>query len=147
GTTEEFASRLTNGLIKERYNVELIKIKTDVKVTGPHQSFKVLNPPDCSKFEYVLFGGPVWAFSACPVILEAIKNSSGLTNKKVIPFVTMGLPFKFLGGIQAINKINKTAQESGAIALSGFIITKLFHNFKANMDKSVNELISIVKNS
>ncbi|MEO0136584.1 MAG: hypothetical protein ABIL39_05075 [candidate division WOR-3 bacterium] len=145
GTTEEFAGRIANSLIKERYNVEMIKIETDVRVTGPGQTFKVLNPPDCTKFDWVLFGGPVWAFRACPVTLEAIKNSRGLENKKVLLFVTMGFPFKILGGSQAINKMTRAAQEHGATVQAGFIITRLFHDFKADMDKAVEAIVKMIK--
>ncbi|MCX7995707.1 MAG: hypothetical protein N3A65_08075, partial [candidate division WOR-3 bacterium] len=134
GTTEDFAGRIANGLIKERYNVELIKIKTDVNVTAPGQSFRILNLLDCSRFDFVLFGGPVWAFGACPVVLEAIKKSQGLAGKKFIPFVTMGLPFKFLGGTRALHEMGKVAKGSEASVLPGFIIPKLFHNYKADMD-------------
>ncbi|MEO0123986.1 MAG: hypothetical protein ABIL69_08310 [candidate division WOR-3 bacterium] len=145
GTTEEFASRIANGLIKEKHHVELISIKTDVKVTGPGQSFKILNEPDCSNFDFILFGCPVWAFSACPVLIEVIKKSEGLSGKKVIPFVTMGFPFRFLGGIQAIRQIEKTARGRGAEVLSGIVIPRLFHDFKALMDKAVIDIIEIVK--
>lgn len=147
GTTEEFASRIANGLIKEKHHVELIKIKTDVTVSGPGQSFKVLNELDCSKFDFILFGCPVWAFSTCPVLIETIKKSKGLSSKKVIPFVTMGFPFRFLGGTQAIRQIEKTARERGAEVLPGIIIPKLFHDFKSIMDRAVIDIMQIMKNS
>uniref|UniRef100_A0A7C6EGV7 Flavodoxin-like domain-containing protein n=1 Tax=candidate division WOR-3 bacterium TaxID=2052148 RepID=A0A7C6EGV7_UNCW3 len=146
GTTEEFASRIVNGLIKERHHVELVNIKTDVKVTGPGQGFKIMNATDCSNFDFIMFGCPVWAFSACPVIIEAIKKSSGLSGKKVMPFVTMGFPFRCLGGSRAVKQIEKTAREMGADVLPGIVIPKLFHDFKALMDKAVNDIIAIVKN-
>ncbi len=145
GTTEEFASRIANALIKDKHHVELINIKTDVKVTGPGQSFKILNEPDCSRFDLVLFGCPVWAFSACPVLIAAIKKSNGLSGKKVIPFVTMGFPFRFLGGTQALRQIEKDAKNKGADVMPGIVIPKLFHDFKSLMDKAVLEIIEIVK--
>lgn len=145
GTTEEFARRIYNGLIKEKHQVELIKIKTDKPITVPRQDFKITNELDFAGFDLVLFGGPVWAFSACPVIMEAIKKSKNLSDKKVVPFVTMGFPLKFLGGTQAIRKITRAVAEMGGDVLPGIIIPKLFHDFKALMDKSVRELISSIE--
>lgn len=147
GTTEEFAGRIANGLIKEKNLVKLFKIETDVKVTEPRQDFKILNLPECSKFDLVLFGGPVWAFSACPVIIEAINKSGGLSGKKVIPFVTMGLPFKFMGGFRAINQMTKAATAMGASVLPGIIIPKLFHDFRKLMDKAVIDIIASIRNA
>jgi len=146
GTTEEFASRIANALIKEKHHVEIVKIRTSVEVTGPGQKFKIINEPDFSKFDIVLWGGPVWAFSACPVIIECIKKSKGLSDKKVIPFVTMGLPFKSFGGNRAINQISKTTMDMGAKVLFATIIPKLFHNFKKLMDEEVIKIASMIKN-
>ncbi|MEO0185603.1 MAG: flavodoxin domain-containing protein [candidate division WOR-3 bacterium] len=146
GTTEEFANRIANGLIKEKHHVEVVKIKTNIEVKGPGQKFEIQNNPDCSRFDFILFGGPVWAFSACPVVLQFIKQSIGLTGKKIIPFVTMGFPFKSLGGNNAINQINKAAKTVGAEVISGVIIPKLFHDYKKLMDKAVLEIVSKIRN-
>ncbi|MGB9719999.1 MAG: flavodoxin family protein [bacterium] len=146
GTTEELANRIANGLIKEKHHVEVVKIRPNINVTGPGQEFEIQNEPDCSKFDLILFGGPVWAFSACPVVLQFIKKSKGLAGKKIIPFVTMGFPFKSLGGKNAINQIGKTAKAFGAEVVSCIIIPKLFHDYRKLMDKEVLGVISKIKN-
>jgi flavodoxin len=145
GFTEEFVNRIANGLIKERYHVEIIRLKTNIEVTGPFQGFKILEEPDCSKFDYVLFGGPVWAFSICPVVIEGIKISKGLSGKDVILFVTMGFPFKFMGGTRAINQMSEQVRKMGANVVSQIIIPRLFHDSNALMDKAINEIKGLLK--
>ncbi len=148
GMTEEFASRIANGLIKEKHHVELIKIKTNIEVTGPGRKFNVLNAVDCSGFDFVLFGGPVWAFSACPVVLESIRISKGLSGKKFIPFATMGFPFIFLGGKHAIDQTGRVAKEMGAeVVQNGVVIPKLFHDYRKLMDRAVVGIIATIGNA
>jgi CheY-like chemotaxis protein len=127
---------------------KLIKIKTNIEVTGPGRKFNVLNAVDCSRFDFVLFGGPVWAFSACPVVLESIRISKGLSGKKLIPFATMGFPFIFLGGKQAIDQTGRVAKEMGAeVVQNGVVIPKLFRDYKNLMDRAVVGIIATIGNA
>lgn len=145
GTTEEFARRIANKLMEANHHVSLVKLTTNVEVTGPGQRFEIKNPPDCSKFDFILLGGPVWAFSACSVILEFIKKSPGIRGKKMLPFVTMGFPFKFLGGNNAINQMKKTAEKMGAMVLPGIIVPKLFRDYYKLMDESASKIPILIK--
>ncbi len=145
GTTEEFARRIENVLIKNGYNVKSVKIITDVEVTGPGQKFELKMDTDCSEFDVILFGGPVWAFSACPVVIEYIKTSKGLAGKKVIPFVTMGFPFSFMGGNRAINQIKKIAKDMKADIQPGVVMPKLFHKISKVMDEGALKILSTIR--
>ncbi|MGQ9465792.1 MAG: flavodoxin family protein [bacterium] len=145
GTTEEFANVIAKALINEKNHIEIAKIKTNVKVTAPYQKFEILDLPDCSKYDFILIGGPVWAFSICPVVAEFIKKSKGLANKKVIPFITMGLPFSFFGGNQALKQMSRLIKENGGVALSGVVVMKLFHKINEMMEKKAMQVISMTK--
>lgn len=147
GTTEEFANVIAKALINEKNHIEIAKIKTNVEVTGPYQKFGILNLPDFSTYDFILIGGPVWAFSICPVVAEFIKKSKGLSNKKVIPFITMGFPLTFLGGNQSLKQMSKLIKENGGIALSGVVVTKLFHKINEMMEERAMQVVSIIRNT
>ncbi len=145
GTTEEFARLIANALLKENHHVEITKLKTNPELTKPESKFEILNMPDCAKFDILIIGGPVWAFRACPVVLEFIRKSNGITGRKVIPFVTMGFPFKCLGGTNAIKQMGDTANRAGCDVQPGIIIPKLFHDFKRTMEQEALKIASSIK--
>jgi len=57
----------------------------------------------------------------------------------------MGFPFPFMGGAQASTLISNTASDSGAMALPGKIILKLFRNYHLHMEKVAAEISSYFK--
>ena len=144
GTTRKFADRIADRLRKDGHNINLVQIETDVPVeSGSVRSckkFVITTLPDTKTYDTLLMGGPVWGFSASPVIIECINALGDLQGKKVLPFVTMGFPFKFMGGRQAIALMSRTAGEKKATVLPGAIIAKLFHDFERDFDKAADAI-------
>ncbi|MDD4362681.1 MAG: hypothetical protein PHD33_00515 [Atribacterota bacterium] len=147
GTTLEFSEHIAAKLRENKHTVHLIHLQTDPVIksgTVRHSiPFKFTNFPEIKEYELILLGGPVWAFSASPVVISALDKMEDLSGKKLLPFVTMGFFHPSLGGRQAINMISSKAREKGATILPGKIIPKLFHDFR-NLFKVEAE--DIVKN-
>ena len=72
GTTLGFGHLIGGTLREEGHQIELVDLQTDAPVNfgsvRSAPSFKVTNLPDGSKYDALLVGGPVWAFSACPAL-------------------------------------------------------------------------------
>jgi flavodoxin len=151
GTTRRFADRIADRLKKEGHSIGVIQIETDVPIeSGSVRSckkFAITNLPDVKEYDALLLGGPVWGFSASPVIVSCINALGDLKGKKVIPFVTHGFPFRFMGGKQAIGLMNRNAVEKKATVLPGAIISKLFHDIEKDMDKAVDSIVSTLRQS
>jgi flavodoxin len=89
-------------------------------VTFTGNKFEIKSPPKLDEFDAVLAGGPVWMFNASPVIMKyLIEDAQKLKGKKALSFVTMGSPFKFMGGERAIRKMNGEFEAAGADVLEG----------------------------
>ncbi len=132
GNTRKFAEIIEKKLKSKKHATDLFDLKVTGDVHPGAKNFKISNSPDISSYDTVLIGTPVWAFSSAPVIPAFLKNTD-LKGKKVLPFVTMGFPFKVLGGTRAISVLSKAAANNGAEVLPGSIVTKLFHNYMAMM--------------
>lgn len=149
GTTQRFGKLIAEKLKNCNHTVDIIELKTEVPINSgsvrQKQKITVLNIPDCTNYDAVLIGGPVWAFSASPVVITCMKELSGIRGKKLLPFVTMGFPFTFMGGLQAINLMSSTASDLGATVLTGQIVPKLFHNYELYMEKIASEIPSYFK--
>lgn len=144
GTTLKLGNLFTEKLRQKGHSVEVTELKTDPPVDSGtvrnHPPFSLTNLPDCHKYDALLVGGPVWAFSASPVIFEAVKALKDVSGKKVMPFATEGFPFTFAGGKQAIGLMSRILAEKGANVLPGKIVTSL--NREKMMEKAASEVAS-----
>jgi hypothetical protein len=78
--------------------------------------------------------------SATPVAITCVKKLNGIKGKKVIPFITMSFPFQWMGGKHAAKQISQLALAAGATAVQGAIVTKMFHDYTAQMDREAIRL-------
>ena len=151
GTTRKFADRIADRLKKDGNSITVIQIETDVPIeSGSVRSckkFTITNLPDIKEYDALLVGGPVWGFSASPVIVACINALGDFEGKKVFPFVTQGFPFKFLGGKQAIGLMSRSAAEKKATVLPGAVISKLFHDIEKNMDRAADSIALTLRQS
>jgi flavodoxin len=149
GTTRKFADRIADRLRKDGHSVDLVQLETDVPIkTGSVrkcEKFTITNLPDIKGYDTLLFGGPVWGFSASPVIVECMNALGKFEGKKVLPFVTGGLPFKFMGAKQAIVLMSRNAASKNAKVLPGAIVLKLFHDLEKGMDQAIDTISSSLK--
>ena len=142
----KFAEIIAGKLRQKGNIVEIIRLETDGPVQGSVRqapAFTITNLPEIGRFEVLLTGGPVWAFSASPVIVECLKKLRNLSGKKVIPFVTMGFPLPGMGGVQGIALMSSIAAKAGAEVLPGKIIPKMFHNYRAMMEQAAGEIAAL----
>ncbi len=151
GTTRKFADRIAGTLKDSGHSIKLIQLETDVSIkSGSVRScakFVITNLPDIKEYDTVLLGGPVWGFSASPVIIACINALGDLKGKKVLPFVTQGFPFAFMGANQAIALMSHTAADKKATVLPGFAVSKLFHDIEKDMDKAAASVSSVLKSA
>lgn len=148
GTTKKFAEKISDALRIKGNTVDTIQLKTDVPINSgsvrSSSKFKITNLPDIKKYDVILTGGPVWAFSASPVIIKCIENLN-FAHKKVLPFVTMGFPFRPMGGNQAIALMSKVAIKKDATVLPGVIVPKLFHDINKEMAHEIETIIKTIQ--
>jgi flavodoxin len=149
GTTRKFGDRIAERLKRDVHSTDLVQIETDVPIKSGSvrscEKFKITNLPDIKGYDALLFGGPVWGFSASPVIIECMNALGDLDGKKVLPFVTAGFPFKFMGAKQAIAYMSRSAVGKKATVLPGVAVSKLFHDFEKDFDKAADEIASTLK--
>ena len=144
GNTLKLGNLFAEKLRQKGHSVDVTELRTDPPVDSGtvrhHPPFSVINLPDCSKYDALLVGGPVWAFSASPVIYEAVKALKDVSGKKVMPFATEGFPFTFAGGKQAIGLMSRILAEKGANVLPGKVVTS--RNREKMMEKAASEVAS-----
>ena len=95
GHTLNVARRIASQCTSEKIDADIVPLKAEGELSPMSKNVKIINPPDISKYDTLIFAGPVWAFNASPVITSFLKSVSGCKGKKILCFVTMGFPFPF----------------------------------------------------
>jgi len=75
--------------------------------------------PNLSNYDVLVWGGPIWAFTASPVICSFIKDIPTLKGKKALCFTTSGFPEPLSGAKGAHKKLSGLLEELGATVLEG----------------------------
>lgn len=142
GYTAKVAQLLGAAFKKRGDDTDTILLRTSGKVAPGSASFEIRNPPDIDRYDVVVLGGPVWAFAASPVIMKYLRKTGRLTGKKVLCFVTKGLPFLWTGGTQALNSMQKELELSGAAVLPGEIIWAPAHRSEAKLKPFIDRIVA-----
>lgn len=146
GHTLAFARAIEAKLKSNGHEVEILGLRTIGAVSpGSRSKFELKNPPELDAFEFLLIGGPVWAFKASPVVMKYLAQTGNLKGKKALPFVTMGLPFRFTGGERALRMMSEELEMSGADVLPGVMLHYMFKVDQNKLDKAVERVSSAIE--
>lgn len=132
GHTARFAKIIASKFNENGHDADVKLLRTTGNVAPFKKNFELRNPPDINEYDAALFGGPVWAFSASPVIMKYLSQLNSFKGKKAASFATMGFPFLWMGGNQAIKAMDNSLECCGADILKGEVVP---YHFKANTER------------
>jgi flavodoxin len=136
GHTNEVAQKLQEKLQAAGNEVEVEQIRLAGGQQTPDKNSQIENPPDAGKYDAVIFGAPVQAFSLSKVMSMYLEQIPSLQDKKIALFVTKGLRFNWTGGNQAIGKMKKISQAKGGMVYGMDIIV-----WNKNRDEKIAEVV------
>lgn len=132
GHTVVLAKAIAELLRKAGHEVDIELLRVRGKATPGARNFEIRNSPDVSPYDVLLVGGPVWGFSASPVIMRFLGELTSIKGKRAAPFVTMGFPHRALGGARALKKMTESLELSGAEVMEGEAV---FYFFRRNQER------------
>jgi flavodoxin len=144
GHTAGVAKAIAEKFRESGHEVDIKLLLTTGMARPGSKRFTICNAPDeeeIESFEAILFGGPVWGFKASPVIAEYLTWLKKLNNKKVLSFVTHGLPWPALGGNQAIKAMDSDLKASGGEVMPGEILHYFFGINKTKLDEAIARIV------
>lgn len=123
GNTNSVALKLKEKLSTAGHSVDIERVEVSGELGPGVTNFQLKTKPDVDKYDALVFGAPVQAFSLSPVMKRYLMQIAPLKNKKVACFVTKHLLFYWTGGNQAVNKMKKICEsKDGAVCGSGIVI-------------------------
>lgn len=118
GNTLSVAERLKEALARAGHTVAVERVEAE-----PGQPLKLKTAPDPRKYDAVLFGSPVHAFSLAPAMRAYLAQVPALEGKRVAGFVTQGLPFAWLGGNRALRQLRRACEAKGGTFCRSGLVT------------------------
>jgi NAD(P)H dehydrogenase (quinone) len=140
GNTAKLALAITHALRDKGHtvDVELLRPIGKVAVRARHVEFRTL--PETDEFDTLLVGGPIWGFTASPVVVSLLNQLKSLKGKKVLFFLTSGFPSAISGCKGAQTKVKKLLEELGATVLEGESLSWGFWCSKKRMEATVEKI-------
>ncbi len=114
GNTFEVASRLKGSLEQKGYSVSLEQVTLEKDAKPGEKDIKLVNIPDVERYEQLIFGSPVQAFSLAEGMNAYLEQIPSLEGKEVSLFVTKQLPFAWTGGNRTLGQMEKICAGKGA---------------------------------
>ena len=137
GNTLSVGERLKQVLLNKGYEVELERIKAIDENPQSRNSIQLSEIPDVTRYDEIILGAPVRAFSLNPIMKVYLGNLPDLQGKKISCFVTEHFSYAWMGGNHAISQIKRMVHnKNGNVADSGVV------NWSNTMrEKQINEII------
>jgi flavodoxin len=146
GNTLSVAEKLEKKLSGAGHSVKLERV-TASGDARPHKKVELMNKPHVDKYEALVFGSPVMAFSLAAPMKSYLEQLGSLKGKQVACFVTKGLPGNWTGGNKAIGIMKKTCESKGAIIIGTEIIKWRGKNLDQEIDGAVDRLSGLFRSS
>jgi flavodoxin len=142
GNTYSVALKLQEKLSAAGHTVSLERVEVTGEVQpGKPVQFKML--PDAAKYEALVFGSPVQAFSLCQAMVEYLKQVAPLQDKKVAFLVTQAFPYPWLGGNRAVRQMKRLCESKGATVCGSGIVNWMKKSREQQIVEVVDRLSSL----
>jgi NAD(P)H dehydrogenase (quinone) len=137
GNTYSVAEKLKQKLAASNHTVTVEKVIPSGDVRPGMKNVRFDTLPAVEKYDALVFGAPVQAFSLSVVMSAYLDQLSSLSGKKTVCFVTKALPFNWTGANSALNKM-KSICESKSAKIDG---TGVVHWGKTVREQSISSLL------
>ncbi|NLD91034.1 MAG: hypothetical protein GX639_00050 [Fibrobacter sp.] len=130
GTTFTVARKIASLFTDAKINCDIIRLESKDILRPRLKNIAISTKVNLENYDTVIFGTPVWAFTAAPVVPSFLNTKPVLSGKKVLNFITMGFSLRFLGGNSAQRLLDVLTLECGATVIKngGIISQSSMHN-------------------
>jgi flavodoxin len=122
GNTNSVAVKIKNKLNESGYTAEIEKIEVNGNCKPGGEDFEFTNIPDPDKYEALIFGAQVMAFSLSPVMKKYLNSLADLKSMKTGLLITQQFPFAWMGGNRAVKQMRKICESKGAVICGSAIV-------------------------
>lgn len=138
GNTFSVAQKLQESLQFGGHEASILKITARNDDETDFRKVVLEENPTPSGFDIVIFGAPVRGFALSAVMQAYLSGIEHLNGIKVACFLTQFFPFRWMGGIPAMNQFVQACKAKGALPYETGIIN---WSAKNKREKQIPEVI------
>lgn len=143
GNTYLVARKLKEKLDASGHSAKIEQVTITGDASPGAKNFQLETIPGVDRYDAVIFGGPVQAFSLTPVMAAYLEQLPSLKDKKITCFVTKRLPFHWTGGKQAIGKMKQICEAKEAEVCGTGIVVWSKSRREENISKCIESLADL----
>lgn len=122
GNTLSVAERVRDACLAQGHTAVIERVHAEDEDPNSKKPVRLNDAPDLTRFDAVLFGAPVEAFSLCPIMKVYLSQLPQIEGKRIGCFVTQHFPKPWLGGTHAVKQMRALCRAKGAdAALTGIV--------------------------
>ncbi len=144
GNTYLVARKLKEKLDSAGHAASVEQVTVTGNASPGSKDFQLDTVPTVDRYEALVFGAPVQAFSLAPAMAAYLEQLPLLQDKKVACFVTKRLPFYWTGGRRVISMMRKICQSKGAAVCGSGIIIWSRSRRDRNIDSCIENLYRLL---
>lgn len=141
GNTLSVANALKAAVEPINPEIKLTHVEADNEREMNLSKISISKLPDCSDADLIVLGSPVRGGNPSPAILKTIDSLGSMQGKKCVVFTTEFFPYDWMGGRQAVSKMEKALNAHGAEVTSHAII----HWKRRDREKQIDQFITTFK--
>lgn len=150
GNTKK-ACEFLKGNLSEKHEVELVELvlkepepvfSRQCRAARRRETPELTNKDyDVSKYDFVVFASPVWAFTFAPALRTFLKLCGGLENKKTAVFLTCGAALTSGGALKELKTI---VEEKKADVRFGKYVSGAKTDNREYLESVFKDLLSLI---
>ena len=140
GNTFEVAQRLQSALVERGQDAELTRLQVVGEAKPGVKDFQFESLPDTERYDAVIFGAPVHAFSLAPMMNSYLRQAEGLHGKRISLFVTQHFPYTWMGGGRAVGQMRGLCESKGALVGATGVVNWSNKARQQQIEKAIREI-------
>jgi len=145
GNTLSVAKKLEERLSAAGHSVNLEQVTVVGGRKPGDRDFQLEALPDVGRYDTIVFGAAVEAFSLSPVMTRYLKQVGSLQGKKVACLVTQFFPYPWMGGNRAIRQMRKLCEAKGATVLGSGVVNWAKSRREKTTTRAIDRLSGLFK--
>lgn len=140
GNTLSVAEKVYQKYKDNGADVTLEQVKIAEQVKNNPSDIQLVNVPSPDKYDKIIFGAPVHAFSLCPAMKKYMKQIGNIAGKEISYLITHQFPFAWMGGNSGLKQLKSLAEQKGGKTESSAII----HWGNKNRPNDIAQAVSLL---
>lgn len=117
GNTLLVAEKVRDACLAQGHAAVIERVRAENEDPQSKAPLRLKSMPDPARYDALIFGGPVEAFSLSPIMKAYLNQLPGIQGKKAGCFVTQHFPKAWMGGRRAVKQMRALCQGKGADVL------------------------------